>query len=89
MSSSGNGRRPSASGRRIVADRRGAAVVQPVRKSPPKPRKTRRARPRPNGLRGWIGAFFGLIWRIIWGLLWRGPVVVMLILGLATSYFYA
>jgi len=89
MSSSGNGRRPSASGRRIVADRRGAAVGQPVRKNPPKPRKTRRARPRPNGLRGWIGAFFGLIWRIIWGLIWRGTVVVMLILGAATSYYYA
>lgn len=89
MSSSGNGRRPSASGRRIVADRRGAAAGQPVRKSPPKPRKTRRARPRPNGLRGWIGAFFGLIWRIIWGLIWRGTVVVMLILGAATSYYYA
>ena len=89
MSSSGNGRRPSASGRRIVADRRGAAVGQPVRKNPPKPRKTRRARPRPNGLRGWIGAFFGLIWRIIWGLIWRGTLVVMLILGAATSYYYA
>ena len=96
MSSSGNGRRPSSSGRRLVADRRGAPASQAPRnsatQSSQKPRRTRKrraARPRPTGLRGWIGAFFRFIWRIIWGLIWRSTAVVMLILGAATSYYYA
>lgn len=96
MSSTGNGRRPNSSGRRLVADWRSAPASQSARNGAPpkapKPRKTRRKRaprPRPQGLRGWIGAFFRLIWRIIWGFIWRSTAVAMLILGAATSYYYA
>lgn len=98
MSVSGNGQRSAPHGRRLVADRRapGTAVPQATRKGgsdgprkPHKPRRTRATRQRRGGLFGWIGALVRLIWRLIWGLIWRGAMVVLLILGGVTGYYYA
>jgi len=102
MSSSGTGRRSTPSGRRnLVADRRGTSPAPnpgPRRGSgsssgggggkPPR-RRGRAPRPRPRGPLGWIAAVIRLIGRVIWGLIWRGTVVVMLLLGAATAYYYA
>lgn len=57
---------------------------------PRKPRKARRSpAPRPRGVLGWLAAIVRLIWRIVWGVIWRGAVAVVLILALATGYYYA
>jgi 1A family penicillin-binding protein len=37
---------------------------------------------------GWIAALFRFVWRLIWGVTWRAGVVVLIILGLATGYYY-
>ena len=103
MSSTGTGRRSTPAGRRsLVADRRATASAKPTSSSartsgaasdgagrkPPR-RKARSPRPRRRGPLGWIGALLRFVWRIIWALIWRGAVVVMLILGAATAYYYA
>lgn len=91
--------------RNLVADRRttSAAAKPPTRRTGSSgggggngggggkpPRRRRRApRPRPRGPLGWIAAFFRLIGRMIWGLIWRGTVVVLVLLGAATAYYYA
>ncbi len=91
--------------RNLVADRRttSAAAKPPTRRTGSSgggggngggggkpPRRRRRApRPRPRGPLGWIAAFFRLIGRMIWGLVWRGTVVVLVLLGAATAYYYA
>lgn len=76
---------PPRSGKSPIADKRAAAAPEPVRK----PRKVRRhGRARRGGIFGWIAGFITLIWRIIWGSVWRLGMVVALILGAASAYFY-
>ncbi|RJL02806.1 penicillin-binding protein [Paracoccus aestuarii] len=76
---------PPRSGKSPIADKRAAAAPEPVRK----PRKVRRhGRARRGGIFGWIAGFVTLIWRIIWGSVWRLGMVVALILGAASAYFY-
>ncbi|PTV95068.1 penicillin-binding protein 1A [Rhodobacter aestuarii] len=79
----------------LVADKRypSKAAAKPKAKSAPTrkakpPRKPRSPRPR-GPISGFILGLFSLIWRIIWGFTWRSGAVVVLILGLATFYFYA
>jgi penicillin-binding protein 1A len=93
MGNSDNGRTSAPKGRRLVADRRAAAAGTVRPDTPPKPRRKRRtprtARPRPRGLRGWIGALLRWIGRVLWGLFWRSAVIVALIVGLATGIYHA
>jgi penicillin-binding protein 1A len=96
MSGSGQGRKPPPRGKRtLVADRRTTRSAKPkatiARKAATKPatrRKRTRARARPRGLRGWIAAAFGLVFRLAWGLAWRGGVAVVLIIAMATGFYY-
>lgn len=93
-----SGRAPT--GRRVAADKRyadpgpaagggggGSLPPQEARRraaSQPKP-------PRRRGnvvTRGVTGAF-SLFWRIVWGSFWRTAATLVLILGLATAYFYS
>ena len=75
---------PPRTGKSPVADKRSAPTA-----APQKPRKVRRhRRPRRGGILGWIAGFVTLIWRIIWGSIWRLAMVVALIIGAATTYFY-
>ena len=46
------------------------------------------ARKRPRGPVGWIAAAFGFVLRVLWGLTWRGGVAVVLIIAMATGYYY-
>ncbi|MCL1627595.1 MULTISPECIES: transglycosylase domain-containing protein [Roseinatronobacter] len=75
--------------KKLAAPRRATAGSKPpARKSAARksaaPRKPRGGNP--------ISRFFrsalALIWRLTWGVVWRGMAMVMLILGLATFYFY-
>ena len=92
-------RRPD-SARRVVADKRyadpgaggggGAGGGLPpqaaARRRTPKP-----ARPARRGnvvTRGVSGAV-SLVWRVLWGSFWRMGLTLVLILGLATAYFYS
>ena len=73
--------------------RSGKSPVADKRKAPePTPRATRKVRrhrpPRRGGILGWIAGLVALIWRIIWGSVWRLGMVVALIIGAASAYFY-
>lgn len=89
MSPSGNGKR------RLVADRRVSAP--PKRASGGnggggrKPRKrapAKRKAPARGGIVGFFSRILRFIGRLIWGAIWRGAVVVVLMIGLATGYYY-
>jgi penicillin-binding protein 1A len=78
-----------------VADRRTPRPEKPTgsaaRKATAKPasrRKRARAHRRPSGPLGWIAAVLRFVLRVLWGLTWRGGVAVMLILAMATGYYY-
>ena len=73
--------------------RSGKSPIADKRKAPePTPRATRKVkrhrRPRRGGILGWIAGFVTLIWRIVWGSVWRLGMVVALIIGAASAYFY-
>lgn len=97
MSGVGSGKRPPGGGsRRLVADRRQpkpSANPKATAKAKPQKRRSARkratARPRRRGPLGWIGALFRWIMRLVWALAWRGVAVGLLILGLATGYYFA
>ncbi|WP_265500189.1 transglycosylase domain-containing protein [Paracoccus beibuensis] len=75
---------PPRTGKSPVADKRSTPPATPT-----KPRKVRRHRkPRRVGIFGWIAGFVALIWRVVWGSIWRLAMVVALIIGAATAYFY-
>ena len=78
---------PTRTGKSPVADKRNLADD--------KPGTTRRKvthhknrKPRRGGIFGWIAALVTLVWRIVWGSVWRLAMVVALIIGAATAYFY-
>ncbi|WP_410218377.1 transglycosylase domain-containing protein [Paracoccus sp. (in: a-proteobacteria)] len=76
---------PTRTGKSPVADRRTPTSPPPASK----PRKVKRhPKPRRGGVLGWIAGFVTLIWRIVWGSIWRLGMVVALILGAASAYFY-
>nr|WP_111301931.1 transglycosylase domain-containing protein [Paracoccus saliphilus] len=76
---------PTRTGKSPVADKRSSAT-------PPasaRPRKVKRhGRARRGGILGWIAGLVTLVWRIIWGSIWRLAMVVALIIGAASAYFY-
>ncbi|MDG4650267.1 PBP1A family penicillin-binding protein [Roseibacterium sp. SDUM158017] len=100
MSGSGQGRRPPPKGKRtLVADRRtprsqakaaSRATSGKGGSGAGRTHRRRRApRRRPGGPLGWITAVLRLIGRVIWAAAWRGAAVVVLLLALATGYYYA
>ena len=81
MSSSGNGRR------RLVADRRGRAAPKKATAKRRKPAR-KKAAPQRRGPLGFLARVIRFFFRLIWALVWRSVAVVMLLLGLATGYYY-
>lgn len=75
----------AASGSRKAASGGGGSSGGPGGRKPRRPRTPRR---RPSGPLGWIAAFIRLVFRVIWGLAWRGAAVAVLLVGLATGYYY-
>ncbi|MFD2814180.1 transglycosylase domain-containing protein [Paracoccus aerius] len=75
---------PKRTGRSPVADKRASATEQkaPVRRHKAPAR-------RGNVVVRTIAGTVGLIWRILWGSMWRLAMVMILIVGGATAYFYA
>ncbi|MFV0385128.1 transglycosylase domain-containing protein [Paracoccus sp. (in: a-proteobacteria)] len=73
-------------GRSPVADKRSTASTPPK-----KPARKRRSRPprRGNVLTRTIAGTAGLIWRVVWGSAWRLTMVLALIVGGASAYYYA
>lgn len=79
---------PRRKGRSPVAEKRNTA---PTEKPAKVKRKTRGGKPPRRGnvvMRG-ISGTISLIWRVIWGASWRLAMVVFLIIGAATAYFYS
>lgn len=79
---------------RLVADKRNTApqtraqsAKPPASKAARKPARAPRRRSG-NVLTRFIRGFFTLLWRIIWGVSWRVGAIAVVILGLATGYFY-
>lgn len=75
---------PKRTGHSPVADKR---IPAPEQKSP-----VRRHKPparRGNVVMRTIAGTVGLVWRILWGSAWRLAMVMVLIVGAATAYFYA
>ena len=78
---------PTRKGRSPVADKRN---LEPAPKPAKVKRKSRKTKPPRRGnvvFRG-ISGTVGLIWRVIWGASWRLGMVVFLIIGAATAYYY-
>ncbi|MBK4214727.1 penicillin-binding protein [Paracoccus caeni] len=78
---------PKRTGRSPVADKR----TQPQPEKPATSGKVRRHKQRPRSgnvvVRTVVGTV-SLIWRILWGSAWRLAMVMFLILGAATTYYY-
>ncbi|CAM3394746.1 transglycosylase domain-containing protein [Paracoccus nototheniae] len=75
---------PTRTGKSPVADKRSQPAPAAAT-----PRKVRRhKKPRRGGILGWIAGLVSLMWRIVWGSVWRLGMVVALILGAASAYFY-
>ena len=74
---------PKRTGRSPVADKR-------TLPADPKPQVRRHKQPRRgNVVMRTVAGTVGLIWRILWGSAWRLAMVLFLIVGGATAYFYA
>jgi len=73
----------------LVAPRRAAPGAKPSAGKATARKPARSGKPKGgNPISRFFRAALTLIWRIIWGVAWRGTAVVVLILGLATFYFY-
>lgn len=76
----------------LVADKRYATSKNASPSKTPKPRKPRGQKPRPPRRGGFSGAIAGMvrfIWRLLWGAFWRFSMVIALVVGAATLYFYS
>ena len=78
---------PKRTGQGPVAEKRSFSEAETSAKAKKVKRHART--PRRGGILGWIVGFIVLIWRIVWGSIWRLAMVVALIIGSATAYFYA
>ncbi|MBC9247836.1 penicillin-binding protein [Paracoccus sp. 11-3] len=79
---------PKRTGRSPVADKRDYSSAE---KKSTQSTKVRRHKQKPRGnvvVRSVVGTV-SLIWRIVWGSFWRLAMVVFLIVGGATAYYYA
>ncbi|MFD1880160.1 transglycosylase domain-containing protein [Paracoccus pacificus] len=87
--------KPTTPKRPMVADQRysGQSAAQNSTKPAAKPPAKRRrgtARPkRGNMVTRGITGFVSLIWRVVWGTFWRTALVVALIIGAATAWYYS
>ena len=81
------GRKPPLVAERRYAQKKNTATPT-KRSNPARPMKRKRVRQSPWPVR-LVSGIFRLVWRAIWGIGWRVAVVVTLVLGLATFYFYA
>ena len=83
MAGQGNGKG------RLVADKRSTASrAKPAAAKAPRQPRARRAPGGGNALTRFLRATLSLLWRVTWGVAWRFGVVVALILGVATAWFY-
>lgn len=78
---------PKRTGRSPVADKRGLSKPSDGKKTGVKRHSTRPKR-RGNAVVRAITGTVSLIWRIIWGSVWRLTMVVLLIIGAASAYYY-
>lgn len=80
---------PKRTGRSPVADKR----TQPPASTPSKPRRKAENRGRQsrkgNVVLHGVAGIVSLIWRVLWGSIWRLAMVVALIIGAATAYYYS
>lgn len=79
---------PNRTGKGPIAEKRSFSEEKP-KATPRKVKRHSGRKPRRGGILGWIVGLIVLIWRIIWGSVWRLAMVVALIIGSATAYFYA
>jgi penicillin-binding protein 1A len=82
---SGSGRkRPT-----LVAENRYSNATAPQKAAAPKPAPKKKPAKQPRkkkGPLGFIGAFFGFVFRLIWSIFWRGTAIVSLIIAIAVLY---
>ncbi|SET44927.1 transglycosylase domain-containing protein [Paracoccus homiensis] len=78
---------PKRTGRSPVADKRTTAPKSTA-KTTRHPRRGNRPPKRGNVVFRAIAGTVSLIWRVIWGSTWRLAMVVLLIIGAATGYYY-
>lgn len=78
---------PKRTGRSPVADKRTTAPKSTA-KTTRHPRRGNRPPKRGNVVFRAIAGTVSLIWRVIWGSAWRLAMVVLLIIGAATGYYY-
>ncbi|MCF3973027.1 transglycosylase domain-containing protein [Paracoccus salsus] len=78
---------PKRTGRSPVAEKRNQTAPSGQPKASVKRHKTRPAR-RGNAVVRAITGTVSLLWRIIWGSLWRLAMVMLLIVGAASAYYY-
>ncbi|MFC3166552.1 transglycosylase domain-containing protein [Paracoccus fontiphilus] len=76
---------PKRTGRSPVADKRSPAPAEQTSKV----RRHKAPVRRGNVVVRTVAGTVGLIWRILWGSVWRLAMVMVLIVGAATAYFYA
>ena len=90
MSTRGGKRTPLVADRRYSGTRK--AAVKPKAEKLATPKRKAARRPTVASARSWpVRALVGavsLVWRVVWGAGWRIAVVVALILGLSSYYFY-
>ena len=85
MSNSGKRNRP-----RVVNTRRKSAPkLAARRRSPARKPARRRSRTLRGRIAGFFRSIFGWLFRLFWSLAWRGAVVILLIVGAASWYYYA
>ncbi|RWR27495.1 penicillin-binding protein [Sinirhodobacter populi] len=80
--------------RSLVADRRPAATTSSKGKKAAKPAPARKGsggprKPKRGLISGALVGLMQLFYRVIWGIAWRTTTVVLLILGVATFYFFS
>ncbi|SIT03595.1 transglycosylase domain-containing protein [Paracoccus saliphilus] len=80
---------PKRTGRSPVADKRNqppaSAPSKVRRKTGKRGRQTRKGNVLLRGIAGTVS----LIWRVLWGSMWRLAMVMVLIMGAATAYYYS
>ncbi|MDB6182149.1 transglycosylase domain-containing protein [Paracoccus fistulariae] len=80
---------PKRTGRSPVAEKRNLAPTQKTKETKSSTVRRHKQKPRGNVVVRSIVGTVNLIWRIIWGSFWRLAMVVLLIVGGATAYYYA
>ena len=80
MTDKKNGKRRLTAERRIVTEPPPEAPTRRPRRAPPK---------RGHWLARGVAGSVGLVWRVLWGSFWRLGLVLVLIVGAASAYYYS